>query len=238
MKHIVSKEAFNIDGLGKKVIDQFWDLKLIRKPSDIFSLEYKKIENLEGWGELSINNLKEAVNKSKVINLDRFIFSIGIRHIGQENAKILASFFKTINKFKDLFINKDRKKTLENLIDLDGIGQIQIDSINTFFSNNNNIEITINLIEKLKIVDFKIQNKKGKFSNKTIMFTGGFEKMSRSEAKSLVENQGGKVLGTISKKLDILVIGNSKPTKKKIENAKQLKIKIVKEIDWYKILNL
>ena len=238
LKHIVSKEAFNIDGLGKKVIDQFWDLKLIRKPSDIFSLEYKKIENLEGWGELSINNLKEAVNKSKVINLDRFIFSIGIRHIGQENAKILASFFKTINKFKDLFINKDRKKTLENLIDLDGIGQIQIDSINTFFSNNNNIEITIDLIEKLKIVDFKIQNKKGKFSNKTIMFTGGFEKMSRSEAKSLVENQGGKVLGTISKKLDILVIGNSKPTKKKIENAKQLKIKIVKEIDWYKILNL
>ena len=110
LKHIVSKEAFNIDGLGKKVIDQFWDLKLIRKPSDIFSLEYKKIENLEGWGELSINNLKEAVNKSKVINLDRFIFSIGIRHIGQENAKILASFFKTINKFKDLFINKDRKK--------------------------------------------------------------------------------------------------------------------------------
>ena len=238
LKHIVSKEAFNIDGLGKKVIDQFWDLKLIRKPSDIFSLEYKKIENLEGWGELSINNLKEAVNKSKVINLDRFIFSIGIRHIGQENAKILASFFKTINKFTDLFTNKDRKKILENLIDLDGIGQIQIDSINTFFSNNNNIEITINLIEKLKIVDFKIQNKKGKFSNKTIMFTGGFEKMSRSEAKSLVENQGGKVLGTISKKLDILVIGNSKPTKKKIENAKQLKIKIVKEIDWYKILNL
>ncbi len=238
MKHIVSKEAFNIDGLGKKVIDQFWDLKLIRKPSDIFSLEYKKIENLEGWGELSIKNLKEAVNKSKVINLDRFIFSIGIRHIGQENAKILASFFKTINKFTDLFTNKDRKKILENLIDLDGIGQIQIDSINTFFSNNNNIEITINLIEKLKIVDFKIQNKKGKFSNKTIMFTGGFEKMSRSEAKSLVENQGGKVLGTISKKLDILVIGNSKPTKKKIENAKQLKIKIVKEIDWYKILNL
>ncbi|MAW17227.1 MAG: DNA ligase (NAD(+)) LigA [Pelagibacteraceae bacterium] len=238
LKHIVSKEAFNIDGLGKKVIDQFWDLKLIRKPSDIFSLEYKKIENLEGWGELSIKNLKEAVNKSKVINLDRFIFSIGIRHIGQENAKILASFFKTINKFTDLFTNKDRKKILENLIDLDGIGQIQIDSINTFFSNNNNIEITINLIEKLKIVDFKIQNKKGKFSNKTIMFTGGFEKMSRSEAKSLVENQGGKVLGTISKKLDILVIGNSKPTKKKIENAKQLKIKIVKEIDWYKILNL
>ena len=86
--------------------------------------------------------------------------------------------------------------------------------------------------------NFKVRNKKGKFSNKTIMFTGGFEKMSRSEAKTLVENNGGKVLGTISKKLNILVIGNSKPTKKKIENAKKLNIKIILENEWYKILNL
>ncbi len=127
---------------------------------------------------------------------------------------------------------------MENLIDLDGIGEIQIESINSFFSNNTNIEIVRQLIDKLQIKNFKIQNKKGKFSNKTIMFTGGFEKMSRSEAKSLVENNGGKVLGTISKKLDILVTGNSKPTQKKIENAKQLNIKIIKESEWYKILDL
>ena len=94
------------------------------------------------------------------------------------------------------------------------------------------------MINNLKINDFKARNKKGKFSNKTIMFTGGFEKMSRSEAKTLVENNGGKVLGTISKKLDILVAGDSKPTKKKIEQAKQLSIKIVKENEWYKILDL
>ncbi len=234
----MSKDAFNIDGLGKKVIDQFWDLKLIRKPSDIFTINYNKIENLEGWGKLSISNLKKAIDKSKIIELDRFIFSIGIRHIGQENAKILASFFKSINKFFDLFNEKNRKKILENLIDLDGIGQIQIDSINSFFSSNKNIEIVKKLIDRLKIKDFKIKNKKGKFSNKTIMFTGGFAKMSRSEAKSLVENNGGKVLGTISKKLDILVIGNSKPTKKKIEHAKQLNIKTIKESDWYKLLDL
>ena len=238
LKHIVSKDAFNVDGLGKKVIDQFWDLKLIRKPSDIFTINYNKIENLEGWGELSISNLKKAIDKSKIIELDRFIFSIGIRHIGQENAKILASFFKSINKFFDLFNEKNRKKTLESLIDLDGIGQIQIDSIDSFFSSNKNVEIVKKLIEKLKIKNFKTQNKKGKFSNKTIMFTGGFEKMSRSEAKSLVENNGGKVLGTISKKLDILVIGNSKPTKKKVENAKHLNIKTIKESDWYKLLDL
>ncbi len=238
LKHFVSKDAFNIDGLGKKVIDQFWELELIRKPSDIFSINYDKIRYLEGWGELSISNLQKAIDKSTVIELDRFIFSIGIRHIGQENAKILASFFKSIDRFYELFESSKRKKILKNLVELDGIGETQIDSINNFFENNKNIEIIKKLIEKLKIKEFKIQNKKGKFSNKTIMFTGGFKKMSRSEAKSLVESNGGKVLGTISKKLDILVIGESKPTKKKIDNAKLLNIKIIKENDWYKILNL
>jgi len=238
LKHIVSKDAFNVDGLGKKVIDQFWDLKLIRKPSDIFTINYNKIQNLEGWGKLSISNLKKAINKSKIIELDRFIFSVGIRHIGQENAKILAGFFQSINKFSKLFNAKNRKKILEHLIDLDGIGEIQIDAINSFCSSNKNIEIVEQLIDKLKVKDFKIKNKNGKFSNKTIMFTGGFGKMSRSEAKSLVEDNGGKVLGTISKKLDILVTGNSKPTKKKIEQAKQLNIKIIKESEWYKILDL
>ena len=111
-------------------------------------------------------------------------------------------------------------------------------SINNFFSNKKNIEIVKNLIEKLTIKPFKIMDKKGKFSNKTIMFTGGFEKMGRSEAKSLVENNGGKVLGTVSKKLDILVVGSSKPTRKKIDNAKALGVKIVQENEWYKILDL
>ena len=238
LKHIVSKEAFNIDGLGKKVIDQFWELGLVRKPSDIFSINFSKIKNLEGWGELSISNLKNAIDKSKIIDLDRFIFSIGIRHIGQENAKILAGFFKSINQFSNLFIEVNRKKILENLIDLDGIGETQMKSINNFFSNKKNIEIVKNLIEKLTIKPFKIMDKKGKFSDKTIMFTGGFEKMGRSEAKSLVENNGGKVLGTVSKKLDILVVGSSKPTRKKIDNAKALGVKIVQENEWYKILDL
>ena len=111
-------------------------------------------------------------------------------------------------------------------------------SIEDFFSNQKNSNIIQSLMSVLKIEDFKKINKKGKLGNKNIMFTGGFEKMSRSEAKTLVENNGGKVLGTISKKLDILVIGSSKPTKKKIENAKSLNIKIILEDEWYKILNL
>ena len=238
LKHIVSKEAFNIDGLGKKVIDQFWELKLIKKPSDIFTLDYKKINNLDGWGELSIKNLQNAIDSGKEIALNRFIYSIGIRHIGQENAKILAGFFTTINKFSNLFLANKRKEILVNLADLDGIGETQIKSIESFFSNPKNGEIVKSLIVVLKIRDFKILNKKGKFSNKNIMFTGGFEKISRSEAKSLIENNGGKVLGTISKKLNILIVGNSKPTKKKIEKAKGLNIQIINEIEWYKILKI
>ena len=110
LKHIVSKEAFNIDGLGKKLVEQLWDLKLIKEPSDIFKLNYNKIRNFEGWGDLSIDNLKKAIEKSKTINLDRFIYSIGIRHIGQENAKILAAFFISINEFSKLFDGKKESK--------------------------------------------------------------------------------------------------------------------------------
>jgi len=237
LKHLVSKEAFNIDGLGKKVIEQFWDLNLIKEPSNIFDLDYNKIKKLEGWGDLSISNLKKAIKKSQTISLDKFIYSIGIRHIGQENAKILASFFSSIKEFSKLFDLEYRKKILINLVDLDGIGETQIQSIENFFSNETNTRIIKDLINKLNIKNYVVLNSNGKFSNKKLMFTGGFKNMSRSEAKEIAENNGGKVLGSISKNLDYLVVGDSKPTKNKIEQAKQLNIKIILEKDWDKILN-
>ena len=237
LKHIVSKEALNIEGLGKKVVDQFWNLKFIKEPSDIFQLNFNKIKNLEGWGDLSIDNLKKAIEKSKNISLDRFIFSIGIRHIGQENAKILATFFISIKEFSKLFDKQKRRKILKDIIDLDGIGETQIDAINNYFSNNANNKITNNLINKLNISNFSNKNIKGKFTNKRLMFTGGFKNMSRSEAKSIAEDNGGKVLGTVSSKLDFLVVGDTKPTKRKINQAKELDIKIITEEDWIKILN-
>ena len=237
LKHIVSKEAFNIEGLGKKVVDHFWNLKLIKEPSDIFMLDYKKIRNLEGWGEISIENLKNAVSKSKKINLEKFIYSIGIRHIGQENAKILATFFVSIKEFSKLFDGKKRKNILKNLLELDGIGETQVEAIKNFFSNELNIKIIKNLIKELNINDYTLKNKSGKFSNKKLMFTGGFQNISRSEAKSIAENNGAKVLGSISKKLDMLVVGSSKPTKKKIDKAKEFEIKIITEKEWDEILN-
>ena len=237
LKHIVSKEAFNIDGLGKKVIEQFWDLKLINEPANIFELNYNKIEKLEGWGELSISNLKKAILRSQSITLDRFIFSIGIRHIGQENAKILAGFLVSVKEFEKLFELKSRKKILASLVDLDGIGETQVESIDNFFLNQTNIKIIKNFIKKLNISNYIVKNIDGKFTNKKLMFTGGFQNMSRTEAKLVAENNGGKVLGSISKNLDFLVVGESKPTKKKINQAKKLNIKIIFENDWNKILN-
>ena len=238
LKHFVSKDAFNIEGLGKKVVDQFWDLTLIKKPSDIFNLDYKKIENLEGWGEVSVKNLKTAINKSSKILLDKFIYSLGIRHIGQENAKLLGNFFKSITKLIELFNSSKRENLLKNIGELDGIGSAQLNSLKDFFSNKINNEIVSSLIKSLNIENSKTLNKDGKLSGKTIMFTGGFEKISRSEAKSLVEDSGGKVLGNISSKLNILVTGNSKPTKSKIGKAKEIGVKIISEADWYKLLNI
>ena len=237
LKHLVSKEAFNIEGLGKKVVEQFWDLNLIKEPSDIFNLNFDKIKTLEGWGNLSIENLKKAILKSKNISLEKFIFSIGIRHIGQENAKVLAAFFISIKEFSKLFDKGKISQILINLKELDGIGETQIESIENFFSNQMNAKITKSLINQLTIKNYSRKNISGKFSNKKIMFTGGFNNMSRSEAKSLAENNGGKVLGSVTKKLDILVVGNSKPTKKKIDQAKELKIQIMTEKEWNKMLN-
>ena len=154
LKHIVSKDAFNIEGLGKKVIENFWTLKLINKPSDIFRLNYNKIEKLEGWGDQSIKNLKDAIKKAKQISLNRFIYSIGIRHIGQENAKTLADFFKNISEFKLLFNEETRKRLLNNLIDLDGIGETQTESIENFFSKKQNVSIVESLIKELSIADY------------------------------------------------------------------------------------
>ena len=154
-----------------------------------------------------------------MISLEKFIYSIGIRHIGQENAKILASFFISINEFSRLFEDKEREIILNNLVDLDGIGSTQIEAIENFFLNKINTQITKKLINHLNIKDYTISNKNGKFSNQKIMFTGGFKNMSRSEAKSIAENNGGKVLGSISKKLDLLVVGDTKPTKKKSRSS-------------------
>ena len=234
IKHFISKDAMDIEGLGKKVVENFWELKFIKLPQDIYNLDFNKISNLEGWGKLSSKNLKTSIEKTKKINLERFIFSLGIRHIGQENAKILAKFFKSIKNFKKL--SKGENKIYKDLIQLDGIGDTQISSLKKFFDNKINKHVCLSLISILSISDF-ILSSQGKFNNQTFMFTGGMSKMSRSEAKKIIENEGGKVLGSVSKKLNFLVSGESKPTIKKVNQAKELGITIIGESDWYNLIN-
>ena len=236
LKHFVSKDALNIDGFGKKIVQNFWDLNMIRYPADIFKLNFKQISSLEGWGDLSASNLEKAIKSSQKVSLDKLIFAIGIRHIGQENAKTLAKYFVNIKRFEEIFYKEKRKKILNYLLELDGIGETQVNSLEIFFSNSNNLKTVSDLLKELNVIDFTT-SKSGIFYGKTIMFTGGLSKMSRAEAKALVEKEGGKILGTTSRKLDYLVVGDSKPTAKKVEKAKLLNIKIIDEDKWYGLLN-
>ncbi len=232
IKHFVSKEAFNIDGFGKKIVEKFWELKLIRYPYDIFKLDYNKIEKLEGWGKLSVNNLKYSIEEKKKISLERYIFSLGIRHIGLEGAKLISKNIKSIKNF--LKIHKD--KNLRDLENLDGIGETQIKSIIKFFSNKTNQKIVNELSSLLKIDDAKENKINGKLKNLTFMLTGKLLNMSRSEAKTLIEQNSGSIISNISKKLDYLIVGE-KPTKRKIDAAKELKTKIINQSEWLQMLD-
>ena len=232
LKHFVSKEAFNIDGFGKKIVENFWKLKLIRLPQDIFKLDYNKIENLEGWGKLSAQNLKYSINEKKNISLEKLIYALGIRHIGLENAKLLSKFFKTFNRFKELYINNG----YNDLLNIDGIGETQVNSIKSFFSNKINVNILDELKKELIIKDNSAKKKDGLLKNHTFMLTGKLSGISRAEAKSLIEENSGSIVSSVSKKLDYLIIGE-KPTKKKIELAKQFKIKILDQSQFLKMLN-
>jgi len=235
IKHFVSKEALNIEGFGKKIVEDFWSLNFIRLPQDIFTLDYKKIEKLEGWGELSVSNLKSAIEKSKAISLAKFIYSLGIRHIGQENAKNLSRYFISIRNFlklcnPDLLMNE-----INSLDEIDGIGETQVESLVHFFKDKKNNKVVYELSKILNIQDFIEKKIDSFFSGKNIMFTGGFSTMSRSEAKSLAETLGAKILSSVNKKLDYLVTGLSNPTKNKIDKAKELGVKIIEEKEWLKL---
>ena len=231
IKHFVSKEAFNIDGFGKKIVENFWKLNLIKLPQDIFKLDYTKIESLEGWGKQSVANLKYSINQKKTIPLGKFIYALGIRHIGLENAKIISKNVKSLKNF----INLSKKKNFDNLINIDGIGQTQINSIKNFFKNSTNLNVLKNLEKLLIVRNVENQRAGGLLNNKTFMFTGKLLNMSRSEAKALIEQNSGSIVSNVTKKLDYLIVGE-KPTNRKIDAAKNLRVKILDQSSWLKML--
>jgi DNA ligase (NAD+) len=232
IKHFVSKEAFNIDGLGKKIIENFCNLGLIKFPQDIFNLDYNKIEKLEGWGNLSVTNLKFSVQQKKQISLERFIYSLGIRHIGQENAKLIAKHLKSSSNFLKL----GEKNNINNLSNIDGIGPTQVHSIKKFFSNKTNLNVLFKLNENLIIKNLIAIDNEGLLKNKTFMLTGKLKGISRAEAKSLIEQNAGKIISNVNKKLDYLIAGE-KPTIKKINTAKEIGIPVIDQQELIKMLN-
>ena len=231
LKHFISKDALNIDGLGKKVIEKFYELKIIKFPHDIFKINYKKVESLDGWGKLSIANLKYSIDQSKVILLDKFIFSLGIRHIGQESAKLIANHVENIGNLTNI----NSLYNFNNFLNIDGIGETQVKSLEKYFSKKVNVDIIKKLSECLIIKSSQI-SKKGKLKNKTFLITGKLDGMSRAEAKSLIEANSGKILSGVSSKLDYLLVGQ-KPTPKKLLKAKELNVEILTQQTFKKILN-
>ena len=226
--HFISKKSFNIDGFGEKQAKQLYDLKIIKNVSDIFKLEKfkKQISLLNGWGELSFKNLIEAINKSKKISLDKFIYSLSIRYIGETNASILAYEFLSIRN-----LIKSIQST--NLIsNVDGLGPKALSSLQSFFSINDNKK----LIEELNsIVDIKELEKRSRnsfFSNKSVVFTGTLATLSREEAKYQAKTKGAKILSNLSTNTDFVVVG--KKSGSKAEKAKNLGIKILNEEDFLK----
>jgi DNA ligase (NAD+) len=205
---------------------------LIKFPQDIFKLDFEKIAKLEGWGRQSMENLKYSINQKKKISLDKLIYSLGIRHIGIENAKILSKYFKSFSKF----ISFTKDKIQDEILDIDGIGETQLKSVRNFFENKVNLNILNELQKILYVKDVTTKDKKGILKEKTFMVTGKLNGISRAEIKSLIEENSGASVSTVTKKLDYLIIGD-KPTKKKIDKAKELKISILNQNEFLKMLN-
>ena len=225
-------KSLNIDGFGEKQVKQLFKLKYINKVEDIFNL--KKFESeiieLDGWGKLSFSNLINSINDSKKISLDKFIYSLGIRFIGEVNSEILAKEFKELDVF---FSSSKNKSMLENI---DGLGPKAISSIIDFFSKDINMETIKNLKNHLSITFVDNEILDNFFSNKHLVFTGTLSELSRDEAKYLAKTKGAKILSSISKKTDFLIAGEKAGSK--IHKATKLGIKILNEKEFLNKINL
>ena len=236
LKHFVSKTALDIDGLGEKQIDLFYQIKLIKSFSDIIKIKNhkNKIINLEGWGDLSYNNVIKSIELKKNIYLSKLIYALGIRHIGEKNAKLIAGNFSSIDDFK-IWLSESKREALKSkLNDIDGLGPKAVESFANYLTHKSNFD---EITELLKICNVSIETinvKQTKISNKTILFTGSLNTMSRAEAKATAERMGAKVVSSISKSTDILIYGD-KPGSK-LSKAIELKIKTMTEDEWTTLL--
>jgi len=239
LKHFVSRHAFDIEGLGKKNINKLWSDGFIRTPADIFRLKKfrNKIKNLEGWGDLSFQNLENAIEEKRTVYFDRFIYSLGIPQIGESTAKLLAKNYKNLEYLVHAIKKCQDKESREfkDLSDINGIGPSIAGDITAFLLDRENVETIQDLVSELKIKHLSTESiKNSLLKNKVIVFTGSLDSMSRSEAKEKAKLLGAKVTGSISSKTDYLIIGKETGTKEK--KAKDLGVRLINESQWLKIV--
>lgn len=242
IRHFVSKNAMDIEGLGRKQVEFLIDKGLVSNPLDIFFLKEKndisltKLENMEGWGKKSVENLFKNIEKSKKISLPRFIYALGIRHIGEQNAKLLAREFGSYNNFitQMELLKANDSDIYQKLNDLEGIGDKMLIDIINFFDVKENIELIKNLSEVLNIEDYKESKDQSSLSGKIIVFTGSLPTLSRAEAKATAEKFGAKVAASVSSNTDLVIAGEDAGSK--LKKAKELGIKIIDEVEWLEII--
>lgn len=245
LKHFVSRHAFDIEGLGAKQIEAFWALEWIKEPADIFQLnerfgengsDLKRLSQLEGWGDKSADNLFAAIEERRGIPLDRLIFGLGIRHVGETTARLLARVFGNWDTFVDTMLAaSDDAEARERLLAIDGVGAVMADAAIAFFVEPKTREIVDRLLEQLdpQPVEEEIASGSPVFG-KTVVFTGTLEQMSRAEAKARAEALGAKVSGSVSGKTDILVAGPGAGSK--LKKAQELGINTLDEGEWLALI--
>jgi len=242
LRLFVSRNAFDIEGLGVKRVQELFDDGLISTPADIFTLEIRQRDRTidllvrERWGEISLTNLFAGINDRRMIGLDRFLFALGIRHVGETTARLLARSYETFDNFLAALASiKDRSSDgYRELEEIDGIGTVVAESIAAFFSEPNNLEEVMALIAEVDPQPVEQVRSSSVISGKTLVFTGTLEKMTRSEAKARAESLGAKVLSSVSVKTDLVIAGSGAGSK--LVQAKDLGVATLDEDGWITML--
>ena len=239
LKHFASRNAFDIEGLGDKIIAEFYADELIQWPHDIFTLEerdkkaLKRLKNREGWGEASIRKLFAAIDERRTIALDRFIFALGIRHVGETTARALARAYGTAEHFRDEMIAAEKMEgdAWNELNAIEGIGEIVAEAVVQFFGEPHNRDVVDELLKHVSVTSLEARSTTSAVAGKTVVFTGALERMTREEAKAMAERLGAKVSGSVSKKTDLLVAGPGAGSK--LKDAEKYGVEVIDEDAWF-----
>jgi len=243
LKHFVSRNAFDIEGLGEKRIQELYDDSIIQSPPDIFTLaeedtkREKKLAEREGWGDLSAQKLFDAIETRRTVKLDRFIYALGIRHVGEITARLLARNYGTAKDFLNAMreAGKDREgEAFAALDNIEGIGPTVASAVADFFAEPHNVEVVEHLLKEVSPQELEAVDHASPVSGKTVVFTGTLERMSRQEAKARAERLGAKVAGTVSKNTDYVVAGPGAGSK--LKNAKDLGVQVLSEDEWLTLI--